>query len=161
MTQELSGKTPTIGAEFAGSERLGLAPKVLQNLWGSVRGFFSKLLKLCNPSAEPPAEGGAWICRSRTGFFSSQTRQAQSTRTAKLDHTSQGPRNGGFSNGGGLPDLDSSVPICPFLSFLGLSRNFGDFPDLSGDCPEIFPICPFPLSRPINVTYEEQSRKCP
>ena len=44
---------------------------------------------------------------------------------------------------------------------VGLSRFFWDFPDLSGDSPGIFPICPFPLSRPINSTYEEQSRKGP
>ena len=47
--------------------------------------------------------------------------------------------------------------------FLGLVPIFRDFPDLSGDCPGLFPICPFPLSQPsiINSTYEEQSRKGP
>ena len=40
---------------------------------------------------------------------------------------------------GGFPDLGSSVPICPFLSFAGLSRSFGG----------IFPTCRFPLPRPI------------
>ena len=45
-----------------------------------------------------------------------------------------------------------------FLSFLGLSQFFWDFPELLGDGPGIFPICPFPLSRPIKSTYEEQSR---
>ena len=30
-----------------------------------------------------------------------------------------------------------------------------------GDGPGIFPISPFPLSRPIKSTYEEQSRKGP
>ena len=53
------------------------------------------------------------------------------------------------------------VLFCPFLSFLGLSRFFWDFPDLLGDSSGIFPICPFPLSRPIKSTYEEQSRKGP
>ena len=72
----------------------------------------------------------------------------------------QGPLNGRVSNGG-LPDLDLSFLFCPFLSFLGLSRFFLDFPDLLGDGPGIFPICPFPLSRPIKSTYEEQSRKGP
>ena len=72
----------------------------------------------------------------------------------------QGPLNGGVSNGG-FPDLDLSLPFCPFLSFLGLCRFFRDFPDLSGDSLGIFPIGPFPLSRPINSTYEEQSRKGP
>ena len=62
---------------------------------------------------------------------------------------------------GVFPDLDSSFLFCPFLSFLGLSRFFRDFPDLLGDGPGIFPICPFPLSRPIKSTYEEQSRKGP
>ena len=73
----------------------------------------------------------------------------------------QGPLNGGVSNGGvSRPGL-----VLPFLSFfvsfLGLSRFFWDFPDLLGDGPGIFPICPFPLSRPIKSTYEEQSRKGP
>ena len=72
----------------------------------------------------------------------------------------QGPPDGGVSNGG-FPDLDLSFLFCPFLSFLGLSRFFRDFPDLLGDGPGIFPICPFPLSRPIKSTYEEQSRKGP
>ena len=62
---------------------------------------------------------------------------------------------------GGLPDLDLSFLFCPFMSFLGLSRFFWDFPDLLGDGPGIFPICPFPLSRLIKSTYEEQSRKGP
>ena len=53
------------------------------------------------------------------------------------------------------------VLFCPFLSFLGLSRFFWDFPDLLGDGPGIFPIRPFSLSRPIKSTYEEQSRKGP
>ncbi len=47
------------------------------------------------------------------------------------------------------------------MSVLGLSRFFPDFPDLLGDGPGTFPICPFPLSRPIKSTYEEQSRKGP
>ena len=65
----------------------------------------------------------------------------------------QGPLNGGVSNGG----VSRSGLVLPFLSFLGLSRFFWDFPDLLGDGPGIFPICPFPLSRPIKSTYEEQS----
>ena len=36
----------------------------------------------------------------------------------------------------------------------------GGFPML-GDSSGIFPICPFPLSRPKNSAYEEQSRKGP
>ena len=48
--------------------------------------------------------------------------------------------------------------VLPFLSFLGLSQFFPDFPDLLGDGPGIFPIRPFSLSRPIKSTYEEQSR---
>ena len=70
-------------------------------------------------------------------------------------------RQTGVFQMGGFPDLDSSFLFCPFLSFLGLSRFFWDFPDLLGDGPGIFPICPFPLSRPIKSTYEEQSRKGP
>ena len=69
----------------------------------------------------------------------------------------QGPLNGGASNGGVSP----SGLVLPFLSFLGLSRFLRDFPDLFGDGPGIFPIGPFPLSRPMSSTNEEQSRKGP
>ena len=69
----------------------------------------------------------------------------------------QGPLNGGGFKAG-LRDLDLSFP---FLSFLVLSRFFWDLPDLLGDGPGIFPICPFPLSRSIKSTYKEQSQKGP
>ena len=70
----------------------------------------------------------------------------------------QGPLKGG----GGFKRGVFPIWTCPsFLSFLGLSRLFRDFPDLFGDSPGIFPICPFPLSQPIKSTYEEQSRKGP
>ena len=64
----------------------------------------------------------------------------------------QGPPNGGASRSG---------LVLPFLSFVGLSRFFRDFSDLCGESSGIFPICPFPLSRPINSAYEEQSRNGP
>ena len=59
---------------------------------------------------------------------------------------------------GGFP-----IWTCPsfFVLFLSFWDFPGDFPDLLGDGPGIFPICPFPLSRPIKSTYEEQSRKGP
>ena len=66
-------------------------------------------------------------------------------------------KRGGFKRG--LPDLDLSFLFCPFLSFLGFSRFSGIFPICPGTPRGIFPICPFPLSRPINSTYEEQSQK--
>ena len=70
-------------------------------------------------------------------------------------------RQTGMFQTGGFPDLDLSFLFVPFLSFLGLSRFFRDFPDLLGDGSGIFAIRPFPLSRPIKSTYEEQSRKGP
>ena len=70
---------------------------------------------------------------------------------------SQGPLNGGVSNGG----ASRSGLVLPFLSFFVLSRFFWDFPDLVGDGPGIFPIGSVPLSRPIKSTNEEQSRKGP
>ena len=72
-------------------------------------------------------------------------------------HVCPPPVNGGVSNG----EVSRSGLVLPFLSFLGLSQSFRDFPDLLGDGPGIFPIGPFPLARPINSTYEEQSRKGP
>ena len=47
----------------------------------------------------------------------------------------------GVSNGG----ASRSGLVLPFLSFLGLSLFFRDFPDLLGDVPGIFPIGHFPL----------------
>ena len=59
---------------------------------------------------------------------------------------------GGLKRGGG------GFPT--FLSLFGtFPIFFWDFPELLGDGPGIFPICPFPLSRPVKSTYEEQSRK--
>ena len=81
----------------------------------------------------------------------------QEKRTTPFLNNHQGPLNGGVSNGG----VSRSGLVLPFLSFLGLSRFFWDFPDLLGDGAGIFPIRPFPLSRPIKSTYEEQSRKGP
>ena len=72
----------------------------------------------------------------------------------------QGPPNGGVSNGG----VSRSGLVLPFSSFFVL---FGTFPIFLGfsrfarDGPGIFPIGPFPLSRPIKSTYKEQSRKGP
>ena len=70
---------------------------------------------------------------------------------------SRAAKRGGFKRG--------CFPIWTSPSFFVLFLSFwdfpGDFPDLLGDGPGIFPICPFPLSRPIKSTYEEQSRKGP
>ena len=76
-----------------------------------------------------------------------------------LEVESRAAKRGCFKRGG--------FPIwtCPFFLvffvLLGFSRFFWDFPICSGGGPGIFPICPFPLSGPINSTYEEQSRKGP
>ena len=77
-----------------------------------------------------------------------------------MEKNSRAAKRGSFKRGG-FPDLDLFVLFCPFLSFLGLSRFFWDFPDLLGDGPGIFPISPFPLSRSIKSPHEEQSRKGP
>ena len=76
------------------------------------------------------------------------------------DLPSRAAKQGCFKRGG-FPIWTCPSFFCPFLSFLELSRFFWDFPDLLGDGPGIFPICSFPLSRPIKSTYEEQSRKGP
>ena len=76
-----------------------------------------------------------------------------------LCEKSRAAKRGGFKRGG-LPDLDLSFLFCPSPSFLGLSRFFfGIFPICPGTLFGDFPDCPFPLSRPINSAYEEQSRK--
>ena len=53
-------------------------------------------------------------------------------------HDSRAAKRGRCKRGG-FPDLDLSFLFCPFLSFLGLSRFFRDFPDLLGESPGIFP----------------------
>ena len=58
----------------------------------------------------------------------------------------KGRQTGGFQTGG-FPDLDLSFLFCPFVLF-GTFPIFLGFPDLLGHGPGIFPICPFPLSRP-------------
>ena len=65
-------------------------------------------------------------------------------------------KHGDFKRGG-FPIWTCPSVFVLFCPFLGLSRFFRDFPDLPGDRLGIFPIRPFPLSRPINSTYEEQS----
>ena len=79
--------------------------------------------------------------------------EQQTDTSARGTHHSRAAKRGGFKRGG-LPNLDLSFLFCPFLSPLGLSRFFWDFPELLGDGPGIFPICPFPLSRP-------NKRNCP
>ena len=113
-------------------------------------------------------QGGSSVWPLRRAFLSSGARQDSQITKSKhrtnsanecSEQFNQGPLNkGGFKQGGGFP-----IWACPFfLSFSVIFPDFfGDFPDLSGDSPRIFPICPFPLSRPINSTYEEQSRKGP
>ena len=99
---------------------------------------------------------------------------AKSARFVFSCENIKGHQTGGGVQTGGFPDLDFFVLFCPFLSFFVLFCPFlsffvlfcpfpifWDFPDLFGDGPGIFPICPFPLSQPIKSTYEEQSRKGP
>ena len=52
---------------------------------------------------------------------------------------SRAAKRGCFKRGG----FSRSGLVLPFLSFLGLSRFFWDFPELLGDGLGIFPICPF------------------
>ena len=64
----------------------------------------------------------------------------------KLSLSSGAAKRGGYKRQGG--GISRSGLVLPFLSFLGLSRFFRVFPDLLGDGPGIFPMRPFPLSRP-------------
>ena len=80
---------PKIGEEFAGHEKLGMAPKVLQNLWVSAEPFFNRLFTmrniLQNLPSEPPRVPlnsgeplGARTRLLRTGVF-------PSTKHSKLE----------------------------------------------------------------------------
>ena len=64
--------------------------------------------------------------------------------------------NPGGGQTGGFPDLELSVPICPFQF-----QFFGDFPNCLGICPMLrgFSICLSRLSQ--QRTYKEHSRKGP
>ena len=78
--------------------------------------------------------------------------KVQGNKQKKKKKEGQG-KLGGFKRG-----ISRSGLVLPLLSFLGLPPDFsGIFPI----CLVIFPICPLPLSRPLNRTYEEQSRKGP
>ena len=83
--------------------------------------------------------------------------QIDSCESVHVFGFAQGPVDGGVAKGG-FPDLDLSFLFCPFRDFPGFS---GIFPMCPGDCPGIFLIRPFPLSRPIGSACEEQSRKGP
>ena len=82
---------------------------------------------------------------------------ANKAKTEVCHFVCQGPLNGGVSNGG----VSRSGLVLPFLSFLGLSRFSGIFPICAGMVRGFSRFVPFPLSRPIKSTYEEQSRKGP
>ena len=97
---------------------------------------------------------GTTACDSDTGSGSNRA-----MRTASKSRAAKGG-GGGFKRGG-FPIWTCPSFLVLFCFVLGLSQFLWDFPDLFGDSPGIFPICPFPLSRPINSTYEEQSRKGP
>ena len=117
-----------------------LETREIKLFWRDIPGFCRDILKL--PEKFEKKSLGSIFVPYQNGFWTS---------------LNQGPLNGGVSNGG----VSRSGLVLPFLSFLGLSRFFWDFPNLLGDGPGILPIRPFPLSRPIKSTYEEQSRKGP
>ena len=75
--------------------------------------------------------------RARAGFF-----LCDPVRDRSCNPVVKGRQTGGCQTGG-FPDLDLSFLFCPFLSFLGLSRFFWDFPDLLGDGPGISRFVPF------------------
>ena len=49
-----------MGEEFAGPEKLGLAPKVLQNLWGSAEPFFNRLFTMRTFLQNPKGSAEFW-----------------------------------------------------------------------------------------------------
>ena len=63
-------------------------------------------------------------------------------RPPEKDEQSRAAKRGRFQTGG-FPDLDLSFLFCPFLSFLGLSRFFRDFPDLLWDGSGFSRFVPF------------------
>ena len=101
------------------------------------------------------------VIAKRMGEWTKQAFLPRKEPANEEEISDQGPPNGGVSNGGvsrsGLVLPFLSVFVL-FLSFLGLSRFFGDFPDLLGDGPGIFPIGHFSLSRPIKEKLLEARR---
>ena len=113
MMEEDCGRR-TVGEEFAQSEKLGLAPKVLQHLLSSeelslnVTSFllcetFCRTPKISQNSGE---EGGAQTCVLRTGFFSSQigrgSRFAVAGKGGGEERTDEGGHVHGVGGGVGL-----------------------------------------------------------
>ena len=101
-----------------------------------------------------------WTCPSFFVLFcpfGTITRHTRQSHSQGIPPTlNQGPLNRGVSNGGASRSgrFLSFFVLWDFPFFLGFSRFVRG---LSGN----FPIRPFPLSRPIKSTYEEQSRKGP
>ena len=122
---------------------------------GGMGGRSSKHQLGPDPHLGPPKVTSAdtdFSCQALKWRFLPLWRRTQET----YRNISRAAKRGGFKRG------DFPIWTCPscFVLFCPF-WDFPDFSDLLGDGSGIFPISPFPLSRPIKSTYEEQSRKDP
>ena len=94
-----------------------------------------------------------WAC-----FSSKRGSQRNSpSRNSPKFNPEIGPKNSHCTSAGPLTDNPSFLG--PFSSFLGLFPTFLEFFRFVRGLSGIFQIGAFPLSRPINSTYEEHSQK--
>ena len=136
------------------SSTVGELPGSRWGTSGEVQGLSSRSLTPFSdlPNLSSNEKCRCWASKPRKALIRPKRPFRESFCSKYVGPFSQVPLNGGVSRSG---------LVLPFLSFLGLPRFFWDFPDLLGDGPGIFPICPFPFSRPNKSTYKEQSRKGP
>ena len=95
-----------------------------------------------SPSLEECLLARNWLSRAFTAVRMNFGLAIRIVRLKFLRAANGGLQTGGVRTGG-FPDLDLSFPFYPFLSFLGLSRFFRDFPDLLVYGPGISRFVPF------------------
>ena len=134
----------------------GTFPGIFPICSGMVRGFSRFVLFLCLGLLRAPTRNSPERVRDTIRTCPEKSGKHPGLETPRFSFSQLKGRQTlrrGFKQGG--------FPIWTCPSFFVISCPFWDFPDLSGDSSGIFPMCPFPLSRPINSAYEEQSRKSP
>ena len=132
------------------------------NLWNSLVFSNGKLLpvliflQVLHPDAPAPA-----VVKNQPPILVTLEPLQEGPLEVTFESLFQGPLNGGGFKRGGFPIWTSPslfVLFCPFWDFPDF---FGIFPICAGTLRGFSRFVQFPLCRPINSAYEEQSRKGP